>query len=149
MDAKLIVNENGEFTIGITDGDLTPEDGFDTAINISLFTDQRAPADRINQTELRRGWLGDTVSLIEGRQIGSLLWLLDQSRLTPDTRNDAISFSQKSLNWLVEDGLATLVEVTGVIVPRLGIELTIVITNTDGVVTTHYRKLWELTGNGN
>lgn len=149
MDIKSIVGEDGNFTLGITKGDLIAEDGFDTAINMSLFTDARANEDQIAQSERRRGWLGNTVSKVPGRQLGSFLWLVDQSRLIPNTLNKTINFAQLALDWMVEDQLAKSVTVDGVIVPKLGIELIIIITHTDDTVTTHYRKLWELTGSGN
>lgn len=147
MDVKIIKDENDKFTIGITNGDLTPENAFDTPINMSLFIDARAPADLVVSPEKRRGWLGNTVSLVEGRQLGSLLWLVDQSRLIPDTLNKNINFAQLSLNWFVEDGIAKSVKVGGTIIPRKGVQLDIEITSLSGVTTNHYVNLWELTGN--
>ncbi len=146
MDAKLIKNEDDSFTIGITAGDLTNEDGFDTAINLSLFTNKRAPDGKINEEKNNHGSLRDTVSPVLNRKHGSLLWLLEQSRLTPTNRNLATEYSQDALNWFVEDGLAKKVNVKTEIIPRLGFEILIIITHNNDEVTNHYRKLWELTG---
>jgi len=146
MDAKLIT-VNGKFTIGITGSDLTQDDGFDTAINLSLFTDKRASDDRIQEEVNNKGSLHDLVSKVQGRKHGSLLWLLDMARLTPATRNDAATYAQQALNWFVEDGLAKSVIAIAEIVPRSGIRLQIVITYNNGQVSTRYRNLWELTGN--
>ena len=147
MDSKFLKKTDGSYTISITNGDLTEEDGFDTAINISLLTDARATEEQVNQPEFRRGWLPDIVSPVEGRKLGSWLWTVDQSKLIPDTLNKDINFSQLALNWFVEDNIAKSIIVTGEIIPRTGIQITIVIVALDGTTTTHYRNLWEMTGN--
>jgi len=147
IDIKASLTEDGSFTIGFTDGDLAKEDGFDTAINLSLFTDKRASEDRISDPSKRRGWLGNVASPVEGRQLGSLLWLINQRKLIPETRNDAISYCTDALNWIVEDGFAKSVTTTGEIIPRLGIELKITIVPNTGDELVYYRRLWELTGN--
>ena len=148
MDAKLITNDDGSFTIGITNGDLTAEEGFDTAINLSLFTDKRAPEGRISEEKNSRGSLRDIVSVVPNRKHGSLLWLVEQSRLTAENRNLITSYSQDALNWFVEDKLAKSVVVITEIIPRLGFKINIVITYNNDEVANHYRNLWELTGNG-
>ena len=63
-----------------------------------------------------------------------------------NTLNDAVSFTRDALNWFVVDGIAKDVAVTGAIVPKLGIALTITITTFDGRTETHYVPLWEVTG---
>lgn len=147
MDAKIIRLDSGEFTIGITGGDLTLEDSFETAIFISLFTDAEAPEGTVPTPESSRGWMGDLVSTVDGRKIGSLLWLLDQSRLIPDTLNKSINYAQLALKWFVEDGIARSVTVTGTLEPRLGVRLKITIVAISGVTTNYYVNLWETTAN--
>lgn len=145
-DIKAIQTEDGGWTLGITGSDLTPEDGFDTAIAMSLFTDARAPDNSVAIPEKRRGWMANLESPVEGRQIGSLLYLVDQSRLTQDTLNESVNYAQLALNWFVEDFIANLVVVSGEIVPRSGIRLKVVFTAKSGSVSTHYFNLWENTG---
>ncbi len=147
IDIKLTVDEHGAFDLSIVDGDFEGVEGFDTAINWSLFGDKRAPADKVSKPEKRRGWLGDLTSPVEGREQGSWLWLLNQRRLNQDTLNDAVSFARDALAWFVEDDIAKDVTVTGIIVPQQGIRLTIIITTLDGRTDTHYVPLWEVTGN--
>ena len=146
IDLKLTQDEFGAFDLTIADGDFESVEGFDTALNLSLLTDARAPEDKVAVPENRKGWLGDLTSPVTDRLIGSLLWLLDQRRLTQDTLNDAVSFTRDALNWFVQDGIAKAVDVTGVIIPKTGIQLTIVITTFDGRTETHYVPLWEVTG---
>lgn len=141
------VQTNGIFDIPIENGDLAGVDGFDTAIWISLFTDARAPDTIVVTPENRRGWLGNVESPVEGRELGGLLWVAEQRRLNQDTVNEVVDYAGKSLEWFVEDGIATSIEVSGVIVPLSGILLTIVINVPQGETVTHYVKLWEVTGN--
>ena len=147
MDIAFTQKADGTYTVSITDGDLTQVEGFDTAINILLLSDARATSDRVLQPESRKGWLGDLVSPISNRIFGSWIWLVNQRRLTPDTLNASVNFAQIAVNTLVTDGLAKSVSVTGEIIPRVGIQLTIVIIAPSGITTTHYVNLWELTGN--
>ena len=145
-DIKATQNPSGEWTLGITDKDLTPEDGFDTAIAMTLFTDARAPDSAVAIPEKRRGTMLDLVSPVEGRLHGSLLWLVDQSKLTQDTLNTSVNYAQLSLQWFIDDQIATSILVTGEIVPRSGIRLTVVFTAQSGKVSTHYFNLWQQTG---
>ncbi len=147
IDVKLIKDDQGGYDIGVEDGDLTHEDGFDTAIITSWFTDARAPESKVIIPENRRGWPGDVVSPVENRNLGGLIWLVEQRRLIQNTLNEIIDYGQKALNWFVEDEVAKKVIVTGVIVPRMGIALLGVITSFSGNVTKHYVPLWEVTGN--
>ena len=145
-DVKFQQGTNGQFDIVIENGDLANESGFDTALFISLLTDGRAPESRVLRPEDRRGWIGDIKSPVDGRNIGGLLWLVEQRKLNQTTVNEAVDFAKKSLNWLLEDNIAKNIEVSGSIVPRSGISLDITTTAPSGETTTHYVRLWELTG---
>lgn len=146
-DIRLLQDANGRFDIVLENGDLADEDGFDTAIYISLFTDALAPAAIVLKPENRRGWIGNVVSPVIDRDLGGLLWLTEQSRLNQNTLNEAVSHARQALNWFVEDELAEKIEVSGEIVPISGIRLTIIITVLHGETETHYVSLWEVTGN--
>lgn len=148
-DIKAIQTDDGEWTLGITGSDLTSEDGLDTAIAMSLFTDARAPDNAFAIPEKRRGWMGNLESPIEGRQLGGFLWLVDQSRLTQDTLNTSVNYARLALNWFIEDGIANSIVVTGEIIPRSGIRLKVVFTAQTDKVSTHYFDLWEQTGVAN
>jgi phage gp46-like protein len=66
--------------------------------------------------------------------------------LTQTNVNEAVDYARKALNWLVEDGICKNVTVSGEIIPRLGIRLTINIFAFSGRVETQYYNLWEATG---
>lgn len=142
---RLETQEN-YFDIAIEDGDFANCAGFDTAIWTSLFTDARADSSQILKPEDRRGWLGNTISEFGDTQLGGLLWLADQRRLTQDTLNEVVDYIRKSLNWFVSYEIALKVEVSGAIIPKSGIEVSIKITSLDGVTTDYLIELWRYTG---
>lgn len=81
------------------------------AVIVSLFTWRRAlPDDDLPGVD-RMGWWGDTFSPVEGDRIGSRLWLLSRSKLLPETTARAKEYAQEALQWLIDDGVATRVEV--------------------------------------
>ncbi len=138
MDIKL-TDDSGVFSFNTVNGDFEKDDSMETAINISLFTDRNAGEEYLQ--EQSRGWMGDLVSPVKERLIGSLLWTLDQSVLTNDTLKKSIAYAEEALSWMVEDGIASKIAVTGIIVPRSGIKLGIDIT-VDSEITKHYIELW-------
>jgi phage gp46-like protein len=147
QDLRLVQNESGTYDLNIKDGDFEHVNSLDTALEISLLTNSRANS--IKTPELRNGWLGDTVSRVENRSIGSLLWLVNQERLSQEALNKAVDYTRKALAWIIEDNLAANISVSGEIIPKRGIKIKVVITTIDGIIETRYYKLWELTGNVN
>lgn len=146
IDVKVVQGTNGLFDIPIENGDLAGVDGFDTMIYVLLLTDARAPDSIVSKPENRRGWIGNLVSPVPDRDLGGLLWLTDQRRLNQGALNEVIDYARKSLNPIVEDGLAISIVVTGEIIPLQGIKLKITINTPDGNTVTHYVPLWEVTG---
>ena len=99
-------------TLGVHLGDLDTRDELATAVLNSLFTWRRArPDDRLpDDSEDRKGWWGDTFPDADHDQIGSRLWLLSREKLTQHTMNRARDYMQEALQWLIEDGVASRVE---------------------------------------
>ena len=66
--------------------DLATDDGLETAVSLSLFTDRRAEdGDALPSGDAdRRGWWGDDFPAVDGDRMGSRLWLLARSKQTPD-----------------------------------------------------------------
>lgn len=103
---------------------LAADDGLETAVILSLFTDRRAEADDVipDGTRDRRGWWADAYpgSGSEGDKIGSRLWLLHREKQLPSVLARAEEYAREALQWLLDDGVAEHVEVTASI-PRAGI----------------------------
>lgn len=110
-------------------GDLASGDDLDTALLISLFTDQQARADDDYEGDDRRGWWGD---MGEDYRIGSRLWLIYRQRLSRDTAEKAKGYVLEALQWMTDDLIAASVDVTYRIIHPTSLYLHIVITRPDG-----------------
>lgn len=127
-------------------GNFTSEQGLETAISLSLFTDSRIAEEElpIGETE-RRGWWGDDIADTQGDQIGSKLWLLERMKATPLTRAKAEEYARSALKWLVDDGVAVSVVVKAMLVDRERIDLSIDIQrpNVKNKYYYRYQLAWE------
>jgi len=92
----------------LSEGQLSQDEGLESAILHSLFTDRRATADDLKAYDKtgRRGWWGDLTLAAAGDQYGSLLWLLEREKLNAQTAERARQYAADALKWLVEDGVA-------------------------------------------
>jgi len=113
-DAAMIMTENGGELV-LSGFDLARDDGLETAVIISLFTDRRASAEQLPvelpQDDLRGYW-GDISNATPSDQTGSLLWLLAREKQLPQILGRAQQYCREALAWMVEDLVATRVEVT-------------------------------------
>lgn len=92
---------------------LETDEGLETAVAISLFTDRRADPDDVlpDNSANHRGWWGDSFADIEGDRIGSRLWLLHREKQRPVVLERAREYAREALRWLIDDGIARSVEV--------------------------------------
>lgn len=124
-------------------GALTEDNGIETAVLISLFTDAQAALAELpsgTNADDRRGWWADAFAAPEGDRIGSKLWLLARSKQTADTLERARLYAREALQWLIDDGIARDVEIEAT-APRAGLlALTVTILRARGDVSpTRYR----------
>jgi phage gp46-like protein len=118
MDLRLVLipDPNGlppRFDLAVENGDLALDDGLETALLVSLFTDRRAHADDVlpDYGNDRRGWWGDSYADIEGDLIGSRLWLLERERDLADVPLRAKLYLAEAVQWLIDDGVVDQVDV--------------------------------------
>ena len=125
-------------------GDLSQADALVRAVLISLFTWRRAKPDDITEGE-KMGWWGDGIKPPATHdRIGSRLWLLSRAKLIPQTFNLAREYAEESLDWLVEDGVASRVEVLAERHGMDGLALQVAIYRTDGgKVALRFDNVWE------
>ena len=92
---------------------LEQDDGLDTAVIISLFTDRRATRDDVlpDAGSDRRGTWMDAYADVTGDKMGSRLWLLERAKLTQETVVRVREYIQEALDWMVRDGVAKRVDV--------------------------------------
>lgn len=101
-------DQGGDWTL---QGPALEEDGgLETAVVLSLFTDRLADDGQAPQAQ-RRGWWGDASADLPGDMVGSRLWLLAREKQTPQVLARAEQYSREALLWLVDDGVATSVDV--------------------------------------
>lgn len=124
---------DGVIDLAIVDNDLAPDEGLRTACLISLFADRRAEDDDQLPVEDgdRRGWWGDQFAEQEGDRIGSRLWLLERAKRTEDLVPSAEEYAREALAWLVEDRVASRVDVAAELEPR-GLAIDVTIRKPDG-----------------
>lgn len=124
---------------------LATDDGLETAVILSLFSDARANDDDalpLGQTD-RRGWWADAYPVEAGDRFGSRLWLLRAAKQLQQSLNDARQYAEESLAWLVDDGAAKKVEVETFIVRDEVMGMIVRIHRPDGTVTPiRFETLW-------
>lgn len=105
---------DGAADFALSAGDLLSDDGLETAVLLSLFTDRRAEDGDVlpdGETD-RRGWWADAFPVEDGDHFGSRLWQLARSKRTPETLRRAEEYAREALAWLLEDKVAGRVDVT-------------------------------------
>jgi phage gp46-like protein len=123
--------------------DLLSGDDLVTATLISLFTDRSAtPTDKLpDGTTDRRGWWGD---IAQTPPIGSRLWLLARAKLMPATAAIAKGYVRDALQWLIDDGVASSIDVAASILLPRTLAVTLTITRTDGTARViRYQWAWD------
>jgi len=144
MDIKLteINTPQGDnyYDITFTNGDFTLTEGLVTALMMSIFCEQRDEGIEVPQQ--RGGWAGNQFQSIEGFQQGSLIWTLYQSPSLPDVATQAQQFIENAFNWLIEDGIAKVVQVEVNIIANYKFRASINITRNDDTQTALFYDLW-------
>lgn len=144
-DIALILNDDmlGDFVIA--DNDLAIDEGLETAVIISLFTDARAQPDDVitDGSGDPRGWWGDSVANENDDETGSRLWLLEREKQQTQVLERAEQYARESLQWMVEDQVVDSINVTAEI-PSAGVLLiTVQLSRPEGdAVQYRYEYAW-------
>lgn len=104
IQTQLITPDSLDWSLGPIG--LAEDNSLTTAVLISLFSDARVDG--------QRGWWGDSYqdkTQAPRDLAGSRLWLLERAKQTPQTLKDAQIYAEEALSWLLEDGLASRVDV--------------------------------------
>lgn len=150
-DISVLEDADGIFDIGLDENnrDAALTAGLESAILVSLFSDQRAPPDLVPDPMRRRGWICDLVATVPNDKIGSLLWIYQQSRLTSETASNVASDARNALQWMIDDGLCdnVAVSITRVDATRT-LFLLATLTLVSGGVSNHAFAIANATRNG-
>lgn len=140
-DIALVIVDNC-YDLALENGDLKQDEGFETAVSISLFTDRRVTEEDLAEGDTeKRGWWGDTIPEVDQDQIGSKLWLLEREKTTEETRVKAEGYCREALAWMIEDGVATTIQVAGAYIVRGKLALDLRIFRPEG--ETRFSVLWD------
>jgi len=145
VDLKLDENSDGFFDLTINDdGDFTSLDGLETSLTVSFFTDRRAAESEVSSPQYRRGWWGNLVKADTDPELGSKIWLLDQSPVAQITLNNAIAHTRNAYQWLIDLDFADRVEVSGS-TDRNTIFLIVKIIKDNNIISQQVFDLWQNT----
>lgn len=133
IDVKIKPNlATNEFDIDVLNEDLQMENDLETAILISLFTDQRVGRER--------GFWGNS---LDGDNWGSKIWTLTREKLTEETRSKFQEYARESLQWLLDDKVAKSIKLQSEIVKPESIHLKVEIIRPDGsTVGFRFNTIW-------
>jgi phage gp46-like protein len=120
-DIRLFQQADFSFDVEVEANDLGVDEGMQTAVAISLFTDARVTEDELPPEERsRRGWWGDLFPDAPGDQIGSKLWLLARQKRTVEVLRQAEEYCNEALQWMIDDGVAESVDTSASYDPPSG-----------------------------
>lgn len=144
-DAVLLKDNSGIYDFSLDEtGDIKTEDFFDTSILMSIFCERRASANEMPASHYRRGWIGNEST--PSFEIGSKVWLFEQSRLTRETLNGINSVVKEGLQWMIDDKIALEILVSSSLGQNNSIAIEVIITRPNSKVEKRYFELWENTG---
>lgn len=129
IDLLMTLGEDGETDLVFSENDLNTESGLKTAVLVSLFTDARVSESELppGESDLRGYW-GDAFPEVAGDRYGSKLWLLAREKMTAEVRARAEEYAIEALQWLIDDGVASAidvsVEVTGIESVTMKVQIT-------------------------
>ncbi len=151
MDLRFVNDtETNQFDLNIVNWDLEMDDGLETAILISLFSDTRVESEELSagDSELRGFW-GDAVDNPDQINTGSKLWLLERSKITDETLESARQYCIDALQWLLDDGVAGSLEVEVTRLDNFSIGIEIQISRPTGEnLNFKYDYVWEARSRG-
>jgi phage gp46-like protein len=143
-DIALVENlETGKWDLSLAGADLATDDGLQTAVALSIICDAYAAPDDVipDGSTDRRGYWGDAFSIIQGDNLGSKDWLLSREKQLPAVLAQAIQSAKDALQWMIDDGIAGSISVTGSWIQTGAFQRIITITKPDGS-TFRYQDLW-------
>jgi phage gp46-like protein len=136
-DIALVTNSDGRYDISFENGDFKLTDTLLTAIILSIFCEQRDES--IDNPQSQGGWAGNQLQEIQGYQQGSLLWTLYQSNMAEDQESEVVNILEDALQWLIDDGYCTDIQVTVSIDKGIVSGNILVIENSANQVTRTFR----------
>lgn len=133
------------FDIEVLNGDLKQDDGLETAIIISLFSNRRVTAEELPTShDNKQGYWADQFADALNDKTGSRLWTLQREKRQVEVLRRAEDYARESLGWLIEDGVASSVLASAQFMDGVtnAWELMISVQRPSGR-TSRYQVLWD------
>ena len=129
-------------------GRLAVDDGLETAVLLSLFTDAPATDDELRAAGLTRdqnrgAWWGNDYPEVDGDVWGSKLWLLARAKRTDETLARARDYAVQAVAWMITDGLAARVPITTAWYERTGFLVVGAQMWRPGDLQPRWRRVWD------
>lgn len=127
-------------------GRLEVDDGLETAVLLSLFTDAPATLDELAAAGLTReqnrgAWWGNDYPDVDG-DMGSKLWLLERAKRTDETLARARDYATEAVAWMITDGLASQIPITTAWYQRTGFLVLGAQMYRPGDLQPRWRRVW-------
>lgn len=130
------------YDLTVIGGNISGDDGLRTAALMSVLSDRED-----DSTAERRGYWGDALDE-PGSHLGSRLWLLRRERATEQTRTRAIAYVREALQWMLDDRVASGIQVDAVWQQAGRLNMSIVIVAPTGTLRLRLALLWQATIDG-
>ncbi len=130
--------------ISLYGSDLLRDEGLMSSVLISLFTDRRVARSETRRGKRYRG--GYVFEDVDDIPYGSRLFLLDRNKTDLDTVRLLGTYAKEALAWLVDEEIASNVDVRALLVNKSRIDLTVkIFKGTDVLLDTRFEDLWNST----
>jgi len=126
-------------------GDISTDQTLDTYILMSIFEEVRATPAEMPESNSRRGRVGNEST--PGFEQGSKTWLFEQERVTGTVLAELGVVVRNGLQRLIDDGIATSVEVETPFLRKGRICVFINLGRDGSPVDRRFFELWNNTGN--
>ncbi len=128
---------------------LEVDDGIETAVLLSLFTDAPAADDELAiaglTREQNRGWWGNDFPDVDGDVWGSKLWLLQRAKRTDETLARANGYARDAVAWMITDGVASKIPIAASWYGRTGFLVLDCQCYRPGDLQPRWRRVWNAT----
>jgi phage gp46-like protein len=141
-DLYLKTADEGYYDIDIgSNGDFDLTEGLDTSIKMSISEQIRDES--IDETSKRGGWWGNQVRS-DLYELGSLIWTYYQSKESSETESNIQEAIISSLQWLIDDSIASRIEVDLVLAEGT-VSATISVIKNESIVDSFFIQLFSNT----
>ena len=117
----------------IENGQLKFDEGLETAIFISAFSDRFVSLDQLPVgTTDQKGWRADLIAEVSNDLIGSEFWRLAKAKTSPQLAAFFEDAARDMLQWMIDDGVAQSVTAVATVIDNQQIDVAIEILRPDG-----------------